>query len=132
MEFRNLNQTPQPTNQQANYARKSIDRAIQPTLHAKLKNNSKIRPTYQLHSIKQPNEATQVVYKRIFLSPINNNNNNNNNNRQYSFGILDWKISELKRLTQKHASYYMHNMQHPNIDVERRYIPRKDGGEGPE
>ena len=50
---------------------------------------------------------------------------------QYSFGIIDWKISELKKIdTKTRKLLNMHKMLHPKADVERLYIPRKDGGRG--
>ena len=49
----------------------------------------------------------------------------------YSFGIFDWKISELKKVSAKtFKSLNMHKMSHPKANVERLYIPRKDGGGG--
>ena len=48
---------------------------------------------------------------------------------QYSFGIIDWKISKLKKIdTKTRKLLNMHKMLHPKADVERLYIPRKDGG----
>ncbi|CAH3034003.1 unnamed protein product, partial [Porites lobata] len=50
---------------------------------------------------------------------------------QYSFGIIDWKISELKKIdTKTRKLLNMRKMLHPKADVERLYIPRKDGGRG--
>ncbi|CAH3190022.1 unnamed protein product [Porites lobata] len=50
---------------------------------------------------------------------------------QYSIGIIDWKISELKTIdTKTRKLLNMHKMLHPRADVERLYIPRKDGGRG--
>ena len=50
---------------------------------------------------------------------------------QYSFGIIDWKISELKKIdTKTRKLLNMQMMLHPKADVERLYIPRKDGGRG--
>ena len=50
---------------------------------------------------------------------------------QYSLGIIDWKISELKKIDAKTRKLLnMHKMLHPKADVERLYIPRKDGGRG--
>ena len=46
---------------------------------------------------------------------------------QCSFGIIDWKISELKKID---TLLNMQKMLHPKADVERLYIPRKDGGRG--
>ena len=50
---------------------------------------------------------------------------------QYSFGIIDWKISELKKIdTKTRKLSNTHRMLHPKADEERLYIPRKDGGRG--
>ena len=49
---------------------------------------------------------------------------------QYSFGIIDWKISELKIDTKTRKLLNMYKMLHPKADVERLYISRKDGGRG--
>ena len=50
---------------------------------------------------------------------------------QYSFGIIDWKISEVKKIdTKTRKLLNMHKMLHPKADVERLYLPRKDGGRG--
>ena len=50
---------------------------------------------------------------------------------QYSFGIIDWKISELKKIdTKTRKLLNMHKMLHPKAEEERLYIPRKDGGRG--
>ena len=50
---------------------------------------------------------------------------------QYSFGIVDWRISELKKIdTKTRKLLNMQKMLHPKADVERLYIPRKDGGRG--
>ena len=47
---------------------------------------------------------------------------------QYSFGIIDWKYYELKKLDSKTRKILtMHGMLHPNSDVDRIYIPRKGG-----
>ena len=50
---------------------------------------------------------------------------------QYSFGIIDWKISELKKIdTKTRKLLNMHKMLHPKAEVERLYLPRKDRGRG--
>ena len=50
---------------------------------------------------------------------------------QYSFGIIDWKYSEIKKLDSKTRKILtMHGMLHPKSDVDRIYIPRKEGGRG--
>ena len=48
---------------------------------------------------------------------------------QYSFSIIDWKISELKKIDTK-TRKLLNMMLHPKADVERLYIPRKDEGRG--
>ena len=48
---------------------------------------------------------------------------------QYSFGIIDWKISEIMKIdTKTRKLLNVHKMLHPKADVERLYLPRKDGG----
>ena len=50
---------------------------------------------------------------------------------QYSFGIIDWKILGVKKIdTKTRKLLNMQNMLHPKADVERLYIPRKDGERG--
>ena len=50
---------------------------------------------------------------------------------QYSFGIIDWKISELKKIdTKTRKLLNMHKMLHPKADVDRLYLPRRDAGRG--
>ena len=49
----------------------------------------------------------------------------------YSFGIIDWKICELKKIdTKTRKLLNMHKMLHPKADVERLYISGKEGGRG--
>ena len=46
---------------------------------------------------------------------------------QYNFGIIDGRISELKKIdTKTRKLLNMQKMLHPKADVERLYIPRKD------
>ena len=50
---------------------------------------------------------------------------------QYSFGIIDWKISDLKKIdTKTRKLLNMQKMLHHKADVEGLYIPRKDGWRG--
>ena len=50
---------------------------------------------------------------------------------QYSFGIIDWKYSELKKLDSKTRKILtMHGILHPKSDADRIYIARKEGGRG--
>ena len=45
---------------------------------------------------------------------------------QYSFGIVNWKISEMKKIDVKTRELLnMHKMSHPKPDLERLYIPKK-------
>ena len=49
----------------------------------------------------------------------------------FSFSIIDGRISELKKIDTKTSKLLnMQKMLHPKADVERLYIPRKDGGRG--
>ena len=49
----------------------------------------------------------------------------------YSFGTIDWKISELKKIDIKTCNLLnKHKMLHPKADVERLCILRKDRGSG--
>ena len=46
---------------------------------------------------------------------------------QYSFGIIDWKISELKKIDPKTSKLLnMHKMLHFKADVETLYIPGQE------
>ena len=50
---------------------------------------------------------------------------------QYSYNILNWKMSEIKRMdTKTRKLLTMHNMHHPKADKDRIYLPRCDGGRG--
>lgn len=50
---------------------------------------------------------------------------------QYSYGIIKWTQAELKKLDIKtRKQMNMHGALHPRSDVDRLYIPRKDGGRG--
>ena len=49
----------------------------------------------------------------------------------YSFNVINWNLSELKNLDAKIRKQLTSNrMHHPKSDVDRLYIPRKDGGRG--
>ena len=57
---------------------------------------------------------------------LNNNNNNNN-----SFGIVNWHQEELQKLDGKTRKLLtIHGQRHPKTDVDRLYVPRKQGGRG--
>ena len=50
---------------------------------------------------------------------------------QYSFRIINWKYSELKKLDSKTRTILtMHGILHPKSDVDRLYIARKEEGRG--
>ena len=49
----------------------------------------------------------------------------------YSFNIINWNLSEIKRLDAKiRKMFTISRMHHPKADVERLYVPRKEGGRG--
>ena len=50
---------------------------------------------------------------------------------QYSFGVIDWKMQEIKSMDRKTRKILtMHGLHHPKADVERLYIQRREGGRG--
>ena len=50
---------------------------------------------------------------------------------RYVVGILYWKESELKEIDRKsRKTMTMYGALHPNSDVDRLYIKRKEGGRG--
>ena len=49
----------------------------------------------------------------------------------YSFNIIDWKMSEIKRLdTKTRQLLSLSKMHHTKADVDRLYLPRNAGGRG--
>ncbi|XP_031559231.1 uncharacterized protein LOC116295530 [Actinia tenebrosa] len=49
----------------------------------------------------------------------------------YSFNIIKWKLSEIKRLDAKERKFLtMNRMHHPKADVERLYVKRREGVRG--
>ena len=48
----------------------------------------------------------------------------------FSFGIIDWKDSELESLNRKTRSLLTKYRYHPQSSLERLYLPRKLGGRG--
>jgi hypothetical protein len=47
---------------------------------------------------------------------------------RYSFGIISWHQEEIQKLDKKNVNHpWTH---HPKADVDRLYVPRKDGGRG--
>ncbi|KAI5751249.1 hypothetical protein M8J77_005743 [Diaphorina citri] len=50
---------------------------------------------------------------------------------EYGFGIIEWTREEIKKLDRKTRKILTINQSlHPRADVDRIYIPRKDGGRG--
>lgn len=50
---------------------------------------------------------------------------------QYSFGIIDWKLTEIQKMDRKTRKLLtMHGFHHPKADIDRLYIPRNSGGRG--
>ena len=49
----------------------------------------------------------------------------------YSFTIINWSLTEIKKVDTKICKLLtMHRMHHPKSDVNRLYLPRKEGGRG--
>ena len=49
----------------------------------------------------------------------------------YSFAIINWSLTEIKKVDTKIRKLLtMHRMHHPKSDVNRLYLPRKEGGRG--
>ena len=49
----------------------------------------------------------------------------------YSFTIINWSLTEIKKVDTKIRKLLtMHRMHHPKSDVNRLYLPRKEGGRG--
>ena len=50
---------------------------------------------------------------------------------RYSFGIINWCQEELQKLHRKTRNLLtIHGQHHPKADVDRLYVPRKQGGRG--
>ena len=50
---------------------------------------------------------------------------------RYSFGIVNWHQEELQKLDRKTRKLLtIHGRHHPKADVDRLYVPRKQGGRG--
>jgi hypothetical protein len=50
---------------------------------------------------------------------------------KYNFGIINWRIEEIKqfdRKTRKMLTVY--KMHHPKADIDKLYVKRKEGGRG--
>lgn len=49
----------------------------------------------------------------------------------YSFGIVDWRLDEIKDLDRRTRKMLtMHGIHHPKADADRLYIKRRNGGRG--
>jgi hypothetical protein len=50
---------------------------------------------------------------------------------RYSFGIINWRIEEIKQIDRKTRNMLtMYKMHHPKADIDRLYVKRKEGGRG--
>jgi len=50
---------------------------------------------------------------------------------RYSFGIVNWHQGELKKTRPENKeTTTIHGQHHPKSDVDRLYVPRKEGGRG--
>ena len=49
----------------------------------------------------------------------------------YSINIINWQMKEIKKMDAKTRKLFtMHRVYHPKADVDRMYLPRKEGGSG--
>ena len=50
---------------------------------------------------------------------------------KYSFGIINWRIEEIKKIYRKTRKIpTMYKMHHPKADIDRLYLKRKEGERG--
>jgi len=50
---------------------------------------------------------------------------------RYSFGIINWRTGEIKRIDRKTIKMLtMYKMHQPKADTDRLYVKRKEGGRG--
>jgi hypothetical protein len=50
---------------------------------------------------------------------------------RYSFGIINWRLGEIKKIDRKTRKILtMYKMHHPEADIDRLYVKRKEGGRG--
>jgi hypothetical protein len=50
---------------------------------------------------------------------------------RYSFGVINWRIEEVKQIDRKTRKMLkMYKMHHPKADIDRLYVKRKEGGRG--
>jgi hypothetical protein len=51
---------------------------------------------------------------------------------RYSFGIINWRLEEIKKIDRKTTKILiMYKMHHPKFDIDRLYVKRKEEGRGP-
>jgi hypothetical protein len=49
---------------------------------------------------------------------------------RYSFGIINWRLEEIKQMGRKTRKMLtMYKMHHPRADIDRLYVKRKGGRE---
>ena len=50
---------------------------------------------------------------------------------RYIFGIINWRIEEIKKIDKKiRKMLTMYKMHHPKADIDRLYVKRKERGRG--
>jgi hypothetical protein len=50
---------------------------------------------------------------------------------RYSFGIINWRLEEIKQIYRKTRKMLtMYKMHHPKSDIDRLHVKRKEGGRG--
>ena len=50
---------------------------------------------------------------------------------RYSFGIIKWRIEEIKKIDRKTSKMLtMYKVHHPKADIDRLYVKKKGGGRG--
>ena len=50
---------------------------------------------------------------------------------RYSFGIINWRNEEIKKIDRKTRKMIkMYKMHHPKADIDSLYVKRKEGGRG--
>jgi hypothetical protein len=48
---------------------------------------------------------------------------------RYSFGVINWRIEEIKQIDRKTRKMLtIYKMHHPKADIDRLYVKRKEGG----
>ena len=50
---------------------------------------------------------------------------------RYSFGIINWKLEEIREIKRKTRKVQtMYKIHHPKADIDRLYVKREGGGRG--